>query len=84
MTDWYVCFKSDIKTVCCIGPFNQTLDADYRSNIKDTTLIGVCKYMPKFMAKRRIINLYNSYCDCIFEHQFVFKPAQWDNIEPLN
>ena len=73
MTDWYLCSKGNTQTVVCLGPFNKTLDVHYRLSNEDATLIGVCKYMPKFMAKRRVINLYNNYSDTVFKHEFVFK-----------
>lgn len=73
MTDWYLCYKGNTQTVVCLGPFNETLDDHYRLSNEDATLIGVCKYMPKFMAKRRVINLYNNYSDTVLKHEFVFK-----------
>jgi hypothetical protein len=76
MTDWYLCFKSNIQTVVCLGPFNETIDVDYKLSNEDAALIGVCKYMPKFMAKRRIINLYNNYSGKVFKYEFVFNINQ--------
>ena len=73
MTDWYLCFEINTQTVVCLGPFNEPLDDHYRLSNEAATLIGVCKYMPKCMAKRRVINLYNNYSDAVLKQEFVFK-----------
>ena len=74
MTDWYLCFKSDISTVNCLGPFKDAFEAHTSvSKTKDNTVIGVCRYMPEFMSKETIINRYNKYNNTPFTNEFVFK-----------
>lgn len=52
-SQWYTCYKKNVfdPQVDCLGPFISALEADkyIPENSKCSTLIPVCKYIPRFL-----------------------------------